>query len=411
MLEPVISEVSKSSNAKVFPIGLFTIKLESYIWYLYPSLNGGVRVFDAIVVGAGLAGAAAARILAEAGWKTLVVECQKHVAGHCHDFKHETGITIHTHGPHIFHTNSKEVWDFVNRFTEFHYYQHRVLSYVEGRFVPFPINRDTLVELLGINISTYEVEEFLEKEVKKSRFSVPPKNFRDVVVSQVGERLYEIFFKNYTLKQWGRDPEELAPDVARRIPVRTNRDGRYFSDKYQGIPKQGYTKLVERILEHEKISTLLGADYFEVRDLFKPKLTVYTGPLDKFFDYVYGELEYRSLKLEMRIVDEEYYQPVAVVNYPNDYDWTRITEYKHFLREKSQKTIIHIEYPLEKGEPYYIVMTRDNMEKRERYMKEVERLEQTGEFIFVGRLAEYKYYNMDQVVEAAITKVKSFLGR
>jgi UDP-galactopyranose mutase len=365
--------------------------------------------FDIVVVGAGLSGATAARILAESGKRVLVIEKHKHIAGHCHDYKNENGITIHTYGPHIFHTNNKDVWDFVNRFTEFHYYQHKVLSYVEGKLFPFPINRDTLCEVFGVNIATNEVEEFLEKEVKKSKFNNPPKNFRDVVVSQVGERLYEMFFKNYTIKQWEREPEELSPEVAKRIPIRTNRDDRYFSDKYQGIPKHGYTKMVENMLNHENIAILTGVDYFEVRDLFKSELTVYTGELDRFFDYMYGKLEYRSLRLELKTYDKEYYQPVAVVNYPNDYDWTRITEYKHFLNEKSEKTTVCFEYPLASGEPYYIVMTQDNMEKREKYMKEVKKLEESGEYIFVGRLAEYKYYNMDQVIEVSKEKVSKWL--
>jgi len=366
-------------------------------------------MYRTLIVGSGLAGSTAARILAEAGYKVLVIERLKHVAGHCHDQKDENNITIHTYGPHIFHTNSKKVWDFVNRFTEFHYYQHRVLSYVEGKLVPFPINRDTISQIFGIELATYEVEEFLEKEVKKSRFNIPPKNFRDVVVSQVGERLYELFFKNYTIKQWGRDPEELFPDVARRIPIRTNRDDRYFSDKYQGIPKQGYTKMVEKMLDHPNIAVLLGVDYFEIKDELKPKLTVYTGELDRFFDYVHGKLEYRSLRLEFKTLDVEYYQPFAVVNYPSDYDWTRITEYKRFLNEKSDKTVVCFEYPLPEGEPYYIVMTADNMKKRELYMKEVEKIEKTGEFIFVGRLAEYRYYNMDQVIERTMEKVKQIM--
>jgi len=218
-----------------------------------------------------------------------------------------------------------------------------------------------------------------------------------------------MFFKNYTIKQWERDPEELSPEVAKRIPIRTNRDDRYFSDKYQGIPKHGYTKMVENMLNHENIAILTGVDYFEVRDLFKSELTVYTGELDRFFDYVYGKLEYRSLRLELKTYDKEYYQPVAVVNYPNDYDWTRITEYKHFLNEKSEKTTVCFEYPLASGEPYYIVMTQDNMEKREKYMKEVKKLEESGEYIFVGRLAEYKYYNMDQVIEVSKEKVSKWL--
>jgi UDP-galactopyranose mutase len=365
--------------------------------------------YDILIVGAGLAGSTAARILAENGKKVLIVEKHKHIAGHCHDYKNEYGITVHKYGPHIFHTKNKEVWDFVNRFTEFHYYQHKVLSYVEGKLIPFPINRDTLKEIFGIDIGTHEVKEFLEKEVKKSTFNNPPKNFRDAVVAQVGERLYELFFKNYTIKQWERDPEELSPEIAKRIPIRENRDDRYFSDQYQGIPKYGYTKMVEKMLDHENISLLLGADYFEIKDLFESELTIYTGELDKFFDYKYGELEYRSLELVLKTYDKEYYQPVATVNYPNDYDWTRITEFKHFLDEKSQKTTVCFEYPKAKGEPYYIVMTEDNMKKREQYMKEVKKLEESGKYIFVGRLAEYKYYNMDQVIESSKKKIEEYL--
>jgi len=189
--------------------------------------------------------------------------------------------------------------------------------------------------------------------------------------------------------------------------VRTSRDSRYFSDKYQGIPKQGYTKLVENLLNHSHISILTGIDYFEVRDLFKPKITVYTGELDKYFDYRYGELEYRSLFLNIKTINTEYYQSVAVINYPNDYDWTRITEYKHFLNEKSNKTTICIEHPISKGDPYYIVMTKENIDKRNKYMEKVKELEETGNIIFIGRLAEYKYYNMDQVIEASMEKFNS----
>lgn len=361
--------------------------------------------YDVLIVGAGLAGSTAARLLAEKGEKVLVVEKHKHIAGHCHDYKDDNGITVHTYGPHIFHTNNKEVWDFVNRFTEFHYYQHRVLSYVDGNYVPFPINRDTIKEVFGVEISTLEVNEFLKKEVEKSRYNNPPKNFRDVVVSQVGERLYELFFKNYTWKQWGRSPEELAPEVAKRIPIRENRDKRYFSDKYQGIPKRGYTKMVENMLDHKNISILLGQNYFEIKDSIDSKMTIYTGELDRFFDYEFGKLEYRSLELKLKTFDVEYYQPVATVNYPNDYDWTRITEFKHFLGEKSDKTTVCFEYPKAEGEPYYIVMTEDNMKRRDQYMAKVSELEKAGKYMFIGRLAEYKYYNMDQVIKEAIKRI------
>ena len=364
-----------------------------------------------VVVGAGLAGATAARILAEAGERVFVIEKLNHVAGHAYDEFDENGILIHKYGPHIFHTNEKKVFDFVSEFTSWRYYQHRVLSYVDGMLVPFPINRDTINSLFGLDISTSDVEDFLRKEVESSAFNTPPKNFEDAVISQVGERLYEKFFKNYTIKQWNRDPKELSADVARRIPTRSNRDGRYFSDRYQGLPKFGYTKMVERMLNHPKISLVTNCDYFEIKDEFKAKLTVYTGELDKFFGKSNGKLEYRSLDLVFETLEEKQHQQAAVVNYPNDYDWTRITEFKLMTGQKSDKTVLCYEYPKDEGEPYYIVMSEENMKKRENYMKEVEKLEKSGEYIFVGRLAEYKYYNMDQVILASMEKISNWLKR
>ena len=362
-----------------------------------------------VVVGAGLAGSAAARVLAESGMRVVVIEKLSHVAGHCHDMKNEEGITVHTYGPHIFHTNNREVWQFVNRFTDFNYYQHKVLSYADGRMIPFPINRDTIAEVFGLTLSTNEVQRFLSEEVARSQFSDPPRNFKDAVVSQVGERLYELFFKNYTIKQWERDPELLSPEVARRIPVRENRDSRYFTDKYQGIPSEGYTRMIERMLDHPNIEVRLSTDYFDVEKEFIASMIVYTGPLDKYFDHEYGELEYRSLELEFRTFDQEFYQTVATVNYPNDYDWTRITEFKHFLGEKSKRTTVCFEYPKSSGEPYYIVMSDDNLEKREKYMRRVAELEATGKVLFIGRLAEYKYYNMDQVIAESLSKTQQWL--
>ncbi len=363
-------------------------------------------VYDAIIAGAGLAGSVAARLLADAGRRVLIVEQHRHVAGHCHDYRNEAGITVHTYGPHIFHTKNKEVWDFVRRFTEFYYLQHRVLSYADGKLVPFPINRDTINEVFGVQITTDQVEAFLKTQVAQSQYNDPPQNFRDAVVSQVGQRLYDLFFKNYTLKQWARDPETLSPEIAKRIPVRSNRDDRYFSDPYQGVPLHGYTRMVENILDHPRISLLLGADYFEIRESFPAKLTIFTGELDRFFDRKYGKLTYRSLDLEFKTLDQERFQDVPVVNYPNDYDWTRITEFKLLSGEKSPKTTLCYEYPKEEGEPYYIVMNDENMTLREKYMNEVRTLEETGKYLFVGRLAEYAYYNMDQVIGRTIEKIK-----
>jgi UDP-galactopyranose mutase len=365
---------------------------------------------DVLVVGAGMAGSVTARRLAEAGRKVLVLEKHRHVAGHCHDFRNEHGITVHTYGPHIFHTKNRAVWNWVNQFTEFHHFQHRVLSYAEGRHFNFPINRDTINAVFGMNITTNDVDGVLQAEVDRATFTDPPENFRDAVVSQVGERLYELFFKNYTAKQWERDPEELDASVAKRIPVRSNRDDRYFSDPYQGIPVQGYTKLVENILDHPNITLMLGADYFEYQKELAPKLTVYTGPLDRYFDFSFGPLEYRSLRLEVRTLDQERYQDAPVVNYPNDYEFTRISEFKWFLDESSDKTTICIEYPQASGEPFYIVPTRENLDRRDRYMEEVEKLQSGGEHLFIGRLAEYTYYNMDQVIGEALSRTERFLS-
>lgn len=362
--------------------------------------------YDAVIVGAGMSGSTAARLLAEKGKKVLVVEKHRHTAGHCHDYKNEYGITVHTYGPHIFHTNDAETWKFANRFTDFHYLQHRVLSYAEGRMIPFPINADTINQVFGLSIGVDEVSAFLASQVAASTFGNPPENFRDAVVSQVGERLYALFFEQYTQKQWGRNPSLLSADIAKRIPVRSNRDGRYFSDHYQGIPARGYSAMVDEMLNHPNISLLLGADWFEVREDYPADLTIFTGELDRFFDYKFGKLEYRSLELVLKTFDRESYQDAPVVNYPNDYDWTRITEFKKLLDEKSPQTTVCFEYPKSEGEPFYIVMTDENMTKRDLYMREVERLESSGSVIFTGRLAEYKYYNMDQAIAATIAKVK-----
>lgn len=357
--------------------------------------------YDVLVAGAGFSGAVAARILAERGKKVIIIEKHRHIAGHCYDYRDNNGITVHKYGPHIFHTKNKKVWDFVNKFSEFNFYQHKVLSYCDGKLFPFPINLDTINQVYGKNIDISEIKKFLENETEKAYFKNPPGNFRDAVVSQVGEKFYDMFFKNYTIKQWGRNPEELSAELAKRIPVRENRDDRYFSDKYQGIPKNGYTNLTENIIDHDNISVMLGTDYFDIKDYFKPELTVYTGELDRFFNYKYGKLEYRSLELVLKTYDKEFYQPVATVNYPNDYDWTRITEYKHFLNEKSDKTTVCFEYPKKDGEPYYIVPDNDNMRKRDMYIKETEK---DNNYVFIGRLAEYKYYNMDQVIERVFEK-------
>ncbi|MCD7850864.1 MAG: UDP-galactopyranose mutase [Parabacteroides sp.] len=369
--------------------------------------------YDCVIVGAGLAGATSARLLAEAGLSVIVVEVKRHIAGQCYDYKDESGITIHKYGPHIFHTQKKEIWDFVNRFSEFSDYQHRVLSYAEGQYYKFPINRDTVNSLFGLNLKAEDVTPFFKKQVEIAKFDSSLKSFRDVVVSQVGERLYKVFFESYTRKQWSCNPADLSGSLAGRIPIRTNTDDRYFSDPYQGIPTKGYTAMVDNMLDHEKIHILSGCDYFSIKDQISfSNLIVYTGLLDRFFDYQYGHLQYRSVDIKLKTLDMQSYLPVAVVNYPNDYDWTRITEFKKLTGEDSlQKTVVCYEYPKAKGDPFYTVPTEDNLRKRILYMNEAEKLERSNNYLFIGRLAEYQYYNMDRVIEVAKNKIEKWLSK
>jgi len=367
------------------------------------------NLYKILVIGSGLSGATCARALAEKGYKTLVIEKMKHLGGQVFDYKNEAGITVHRYGPHIFHTKLKHIWDFVNRFSSFSDYQHRVLSFVDGEFIPFPINRNTINQVFGLNLSNSEIPAFLKEEVQQSTFNKTDQSFRDAVVSQVGERLYGLFFEKYTEKQWNCDPETLSAEIAGRIPVRNNGDSRYFTDKYQGMPVEGYSAMIEKMLSHKNIHVLSGCDYFEIKDCFDPELTVYTGKLDEFFDYKYGQLDYRSVVIDFKTFDREAFQPAPVVNYPNDYDYTRITEFKKMTGEKSSKTTVCFEYPSEKGLPFYPVLNATNLAIKAKYQEETARLEASNKFIFVGRLAEYKYYNMDAAIDSALLKIEKWL--
>ncbi len=366
---------------------------------------------DAQIIGAGISGTTAAFLLAKAGLRVTVYESRNYLAGNCYDHLNEEGLYIQLHGPHVFHTNNSAVWEFLSGFTEWLPYKHRVLADVKGKLLPFPINLDTIGQLLGRCFSPEEMSEFLKSEVSRSTYSEPPANFRDQVVSQVGERLYEAFFRHYTEKQWGRAPEKLSPDVAKRIPIRFDHDDRYFSDPFQGIPCKGFTEMIRRMLDHPNIEVCLNRDFFDTQIPGSPALTVYTGELDRFFRYKHGKLEYRSLRMDFQTLDKDLFQPAAVVNYPGKEPWTRITEFKHFYGQENPKTTLCYEYPAAEGHPYYVVYSQENLDKRSRYMKKVEALEEAGTSLFCGRLAEYRYYNMDQAVASAMAKVKTWLDR
>ena len=361
-------------------------------------------MFDYLVVGAGFAGSVLAeRLAADMGMKVLVVDKRPHVGGNAYDHYDEHGILVHKYGPHIFHTNSAQVFSYLSRFTEWRSYQHRVLASVDGRLVPVPINLDTINTLYGTRYDAATVSEFFERVAEKRLI----RNSEDVVVSKVGRELYEKLFRNYTRKQWGLDPSELDASVAARIPTRTNRDDRYFTDTYQAMPRHGYTKMFERMLSHPNIKLLLNADYREVRDLVPHRSLVYTGPIDEFFDFKLGKLPYRSLEFRHETLPHRRFQPVGTVNYPNENPYTRITEFKHLTGQRHEHTSIVYEIPQAEGDPYYPIPQRENAKLYEDYKAMAAPL---GNVHFVGRLATYKYYNMDQVVAQALVTYERILA-
>ena len=352
---------------------------------------------DWLVVGAGFAGSVIAeRIATQRGARILMVDKRDHIAGNAYDHLDDTGLMIHRYGPHIFHTNSAAIVEYLSQFTEWRPYEHRVLAMVDGMLLPIPINLDTVNRLYGMELDSEGMERWLEgvgEPVARIETS------EDVVVSTVGRELYEKFFRGYTRKQWGLDPSELAKSVTARIPTRTNRDDRYFTDTYQQMPKAGYTAMFERMLDHPKIEVRLGVDYRALKDQGLAARTVYTGPIDEFFDFRLGRLPYRSLRFEHVTEDREWAQPVGTVNYPQTEAYTRITEYKHLTGQVHPKTSLTYEYPMAEGDPYYPVPRPEN----EALFKRYEALAAaTPDVWFVGRLATYRYFNMDQVVGQAL---------
>jgi UDP-galactopyranose mutase len=362
-------------------------------------------MFDYLIVGAGFAGSVLAERLAN-GSKKKILLCDKrpHIGGNAYDFFNDDGILIHKYGPHIFHTNSSEVFSYLGRFTEWREYQHRVLACVDGMQVPIPINLDTINKLYGLNLSAHEVQGFFDK-VREKREHI--RTSEDVVVNAVGKELYEKFFRGYTQKQWGLDPSELDASVTSRVPTRTNRDDRYFTDTFQAMPKSGYTKMFENMLDSPNIKVLLNCDYREIVKEIPFKEMIYTGPIDSFFDYRYGKLPYRSLEFKHETHDGEVFQPAPVVNYPNDQAYTRITEFKYLTGQKHNKTSIVYEFPQAEGDPYYPIPRKENADL---YAKYRALAEARSDVHFVGRLATYKYYNMDQIVAQALTTYGKIVG-
>ncbi|WP_439534017.1 UDP-galactopyranose mutase [Polymorphobacter sp.] len=352
---------------------------------------------DWIVVGAGFAGAVMAeRIASVRGEKVLVVDKRDHIGGNAHDRRNADGLLFHVYGPHIFHTNSSAIADYLSRFTEWRPYEHRVLASVDGQLVPIPINRTTINALYGLDLDEAGVEAFLAARAE------PVENIRtseDVVVSRIGRELYEKFFRGYTRKQWGLDPSELDRSVAGRVPTRTNDDDRYFTDSFQNMPRDGYTAMFERMLDNPLITVKLGVDALAIPAAERPLRMVYTGPIDAYFGHAHGKLPYRSLQFRHVTLDQPWTQTVGTINFPQDQDHTRVTEVKHLTGQSHPCTTLTYEYPSAEGDPYYPIPRPEN----EALFKKYEALARAEENTwFVGRLATYRYYNMDQVVGQAL---------
>ncbi len=351
---------------------------------------------DWLIVGAGFAGAVLAERLASHGQRVLVIDKRDHVGGNAHDHVDAAGLLVHRYGPHIFHTNSVMVFDYLSRFTAWRPYEHRVRGRVDGHLVPVPINLDTVNTLYGLRLTPDELPAWLAARAEPV---AEVRTAEDVVVSQVGRDLYEKIFRGYTRKQWGLDPSELDASVTARIPVRHDREDRYFTDTFQQMPLHGYTRLFERMLDHPNISVRTGVGYDAVRSQVGTPRLVWTGPIDEFFGYSEGRLPYRSLRFVHETRDVETLQPVGTVNYPQDQDYTRITEYKHLTGQVHPRTSVTFEYPAAEGEPYYPVPQAESRATYKRYQALADALPDVW---FVGRLATYRYYNMDQIVAQSL---------
>ena len=361
-----------------------------------------------LIVGCGLSGATIAERIANClNEKVIIIDKRKHIGGNCYDYiEKNTNIRINKYGAHLFHTNNKEVWDYVNKFSEWVRWEHKVLSKVDDKFVSIPVNITTVNELCGENLQTTdEMNEWLKiNQIKYDKIE----NSEQMAKSRIGEELYNKLVKNYTYKQWNKYPNELDASVLARIPIRNNFDTRYFSDKYQALPKNGYTSFIKNMIKHDNIISLINTSYEDLKKNYpnymkEIKYTIFTGPIDEYFkDSGLEKLEYRSIDFNKCIYkNTNFFQPNSVVNYPNSEDFTRIVEYKHFLNQNSPHTIIVTEKTKDNGEPYYPIPNKKNLELYEKYKKLAEKEEKNNVY-FLGRLANYKYFNMDAAIENAL---------
>lgn len=361
--------------------------------------------YDTLVVGAGFAGAVMAeRLASQCGHHVLLIDQRDHIGGTAYDYVDEHGVLIHAYGPHIFHTYSARVVNYLSQFTPWRAYEHRVIAKLGERLVPMPINRKTVNAFFGLELDSDEQVEALYAE--KAEPVVSPRNSEEAVVSKVGRELYEGLFRGYTRKQWRCDPSELHASVCGRVPIRANTDDRYFSDRHQQMPADGFTAMFERMLEHPGIEVRTGVAFADVQATIDYGHLVYTGPIDSFFDYEYGPLPYRSLTFALRnhrTPGGGFVQPVGTINYPDEeVPWTRITEFRHLTGQTHESSTLAVEYPCDDGDPYYPIPSDHARALYRRYQARASRL---ADVTFVGRLARYQYLNMDQVVGQALSAI------
>lgn len=364
-----------------------------------------IKHYKNIIVGAGLSGAVLAeRIASGLNEEVLVIDRKSHLAGNCYDYADKNGIYIHKYGPHIFHTDNELVWNYLSRFTKWEYYLFKPKVIIEGIKATLPFNLNSIYEVFPEFFAEKLSAKLIDKYGYNKKVSILDlKNQNDRDLKFLSEYIYTHVFEQYTRKQWGLPPEAIDSTITARVPVYISRDDRYFQDKYQGIPLNGYSKMVENILKHPRIKLVLSQDFKEISQKVTYDRLFYTGSVDEFFDYKYGILPYRSLNFDIQEKDIEFYQETAMINYPNNYAFTRITEHKHFLNTKSGKTVISIEYPQEftigQNERFYPISNDKNNEIHQKYMQEAQTLKNV---YFLGRLGNYKYYNMDMAVNNAL---------